>query len=110
MNAENPYRSLVDTKETFLRQQPVTNHSNANQDKSRLWIALAVSPVVGPLLCTFIVTVAGFYYQSTSNDVEVSPMGLIFFPVVALILGLPANYVLMGITLTPIMLWLKKRQ
>ena len=78
----------------------------------RFWIALGVCPMTGPILTILSVTVMGFIYQSSgmNGSQEANPMSLLFFPLIGLVVMVPANYLLMGVTLFPFLIYYKKKE
>ncbi len=106
---DNPYQPPTEpsihseARKRNLRGGPSSNH--------RFWIGLALCPIYGPILTVFGITLLGLIYQTSGMDgsAVTNPMSLIFFPIFGLLIGIPINYVAMGLTFFPLIIAAKNR-
>jgi len=106
---ENPYSPPSDLSPTLTEKRGTRTDTGSDH---RFWIALGVCPMTGPILTILSVTVMGFIYQSSgmNGSQEANPMSLLFFPFIGLVVMVPANYLVMAVTLFPFLIYYKKKE
>ena len=106
---DNPYQPPTEPSiHSEVRKRDPGGGPSSNY---RFWIGLAWCPIYGPILTVFGITLLGLIYQTSSMDgsVVTNPMSLIFFPIFGLLIGIPINYVAMGLTFFPLIIAAKNR-
>ena len=106
---ENPYSPPSDLSQTLIEERGTRTDTGTDH---RFWIALGVCPMTGPILAILSVTVMGLIYQASgmNGSQEANPVSLLFFPIIGLMVMVPANYLLMAITLFPFLIYYKKKE
>jgi hypothetical protein len=101
MTNVNPY-----SPPTAFDSQPASREMPSTR---RLWIAYGIAPLVAPLVSAVTVFVVGMVYLANHPEDTGTPIGVIAFPVVLLVVGVPASYVVAGLIGMPIAFALRKR-